>query len=140
MGPQATVMLQQRLIDAVAAMDDADHIPLIVDMNPQVPSRLSWILEGRGEDPGKVLAEMAQRLVAAGAEALAMPCNTAHYFASQINASVDVPFFDMVAMSCQAASEIVGPRGKVGILASPATDRISLFQKALRAYTKGTDY
>lgn len=134
MGPQATVLLQQRLIDAVEVTDDADHIPLIVDMNPQVPSRLSWILKGCGEDPGEVLVEMSQRLAASGARALAMPCNTAHHFASQISASVDIPFFDMVDMGCQAASNIVGRGGKVGILASPATDRISLFQKVLNTY------
>lgn len=134
MGPQATVLLQQRLIDAVEVTDDADHIPLIVDMNPQVPSRLNWILEGRGENPGEVLVEMAQRLAAAGAKALAMPCNTAHHFASQISASVDIPFFDMVDMGCQAASDVVGTGGKVGILASPVTDRISLFQKILEPY------
>lgn len=134
MGPQATVLLQQRLIDAVEVTDDADHIPLIVDMNPQVPSRLSWVLEGRGEDPGEVLVKMSQRLAAAGAKALAMPCNTAHHFASQISASVDIPFFNMVDMACQAASGVVGTGGKVGILASPATDRISLFQKSLGTY------
>ena len=129
MGPQATVMLQSRIIDAVRAEDDADHVPLIVDMNPQVPSRLDWILgEGR-VDPAPVLAAMARRLEAAGAEALAMPCNTAHYFADAIRGAVGIPFLDMVDLSCKAAVALAG--GKVGILASPATDRIGLFREAL---------
>ncbi len=66
---------------ASPAQDDADHIPLIVDQNPQVPSRISHLIEGTGDDPGPVLADMARRLVAGGAEALAMPCNTAHHYA-----------------------------------------------------------
>ena len=38
MGPEATVLLMQRLIAAVPARDDADHVPLLVDSNTRVPS------------------------------------------------------------------------------------------------------
>ena len=67
MGPQATVLLMERLIAATPATDDADHIPLIVDQNPQVPSRIRHLIEGTGEDPAPTLAAMAGRLAAAGA-------------------------------------------------------------------------
>lgn len=134
MGPEATVLLQQRLIAAIPATDDADHVPLLVDMNPQVPSRLSWILEGQGDDPGLALAAMAQRLEAAGAEALAMPCNTAHHFAPQIEASVSIPFLHMVNETCTRAADIVGRGGKVGVLASPATEQIELFVNAFAPF------
>ena len=130
MGPEATVLLQQRLIAAVPATDDADHVPLLVDMNPQVPSRLSWILDGQGDDPGVAMAAMARRLEVAGADALAMPCNTAHHFAPQIEQSVNIPFLHMVRETCERASGIVGPGGTVGVLASPATEQISLFINA----------
>lgn len=130
MGPEATVLLQQRLIAAVSAQDDADHIPLLVDMNPQVPSRLDWILKGQGDDPGAVLAAMARRLEGAGAEALVMPCNTAHHFAPQITAAVAIPFLHMVNETCARAAEIAGHGGTVGILASPATEEIGLFNNA----------
>ena len=41
MGPEATILLQQRLLATVVAYDDADHIPLLIDMNPQVPTPLN---------------------------------------------------------------------------------------------------
>jgi aspartate racemase len=131
MGPEATVLLMQKVIAATAAADDADHIPLLVDQNPQVPSRIARLIEGKGADPGPVLVEMAERLVAAGAEALAMPCNTAHHFAPQIASAVEVPFLDMVALSVAKARERAGAGGKVGILASPAIRRVGLFDAAL---------
>lgn len=133
MGPEATILLQTKLIEAVPAADDADHIPLIVDMNPQVPSRIAHLIEGRGEDPGPALAEMARRLEAAGAEALAMPCNTAHHYAGAIRAAVKVPFLDMVKASADLARRLVGPGGRVGILASPAVRMTGLFDDALGA-------
>lgn len=133
MGPGATVLLMQRIIDAVPAGDDADHIPLLVDQNPQVPSRIAHLLEGRGEDPGPVLAAMARRLEAAGAEALAMPCNTAHHYAPAIRAAAGVPLIDMVVLAADRALRLVGPGGTVGLLASPALRRVGLYDTPLAA-------
>ena len=132
LGPEATVLLMQKVIAAVPARDDGDHVPLIVDQNPQVPSRIRHLIEGSGEDPTPVLVEMARRLEGAGAEALAMPCNTAHHYASAIAESVSIPFIDMVALSVEQARTRVGAKGQVGILASPATRRIGLFDKVFR--------
>lgn len=128
MGPEATVLLMQKLLRAVPATDDADHIPLIVDQNPQVPSRIRYLLEGQGENPGPVLARMAANLERAGAEAIAMPCNTAHLFAPDIRAAITVPFIDMVQLAVTRAVQAGGP---VGILASPAVQKTGLFDRAL---------
>jgi aspartate racemase len=131
MGPQATVLLMQRLIDTTPAQDDADHIPLIVDQNPAVPSRIRFLLEGTGEDPAPTLAAMARRLQMAGAEALAMPCNTAHHFADTIRAATPLPFLDMVAASISAARSLAAGDTVIGILGSPALRRIGVFDRAL---------
>ncbi len=131
MGPEATILIMQKVLAGVQARDDADHIPLIVDQNPQVPSRIKHLLDGTGEDPGPVLADMARRLVAGGAEALAMPCNTAHHYADAIRAEVSVPFLDMVALSAQHAAVLAGGKGTIGILASPAIRKVGLFDAPL---------
>lgn len=133
MGPQATVLFQQKLIDAVPATDDSGHVPLIVDMNTQVPSRIAHLIEGTGEDPGPVLAGMARGLEAAGAEALAMPCNTAHHYAPRIRAAVAIPLIDMVALSVAEARRMAGPGGRVGVLASPAVQAAGIFDQAFAA-------
>ncbi len=134
MGPQATILLMQKVLASVEASDDADHIPLIVDQNSQVPSRIRHLIEGTGDDPGPVLAAMAKGLVGAGAEALAMPCNTAHHYAGAIRSAVKVPFLDMVDMSVIKAAGLAGFDGKVGILASPAVRKIGLFDARFAKY------
>ena len=130
MGPGATVLLMQKIMAATSARDDEGHVPLLVDQNTQVPSRLRHLLEHSGDDPGPVLAAMAVRLQGAGAQALAMPCNTAHHYAPTIRAAAHVPFLDMVALSVTEALRLAGPRGKIGILASPAVRRVGLFDAA----------
>ncbi len=132
MGPEATVLLMQRLIAAVPARDDADHIPLIVHQNPAVPSRIKRLIEGQGEDPAPVLAAMARDLAAAGAAALAMPCNTAHAYGAAVRGAVDLPFLDMIEATAQHLS-CVAPRGRIGMLASPAVRLVGVFDAAFDA-------
>ncbi len=133
MGPQATILLMQKLLDCVPAADDADHIPLIVDQNPQVPSRIRHLIDGDGEDPGPVLADMARRLVAGGALALAMPCNTAHHYADAVISAVSVPFLNMVSLSVAEAARRARAGARIGILASPAVRKVGLFDALLAA-------
>ena len=51
MGPEATILLMQKVLAAVPARDDADHVPLIVHQNPAVPSRIAHLIEGTGATP-----------------------------------------------------------------------------------------
>ena len=62
MGPEATILLMQKVLAAVPARDDADHVPLIVHQNPQVPSRIAALIEGTGANPTPVLEQMARDL------------------------------------------------------------------------------
>lgn len=126
MGPEATVLLMSRVLAAVRARDDADHIPLLVDQNPQVPSRIKALLEGGGDDPAPVLARMAARLEAAGAHALVMPCNTAHHYAPAIRKASTVPFISMVDLAADHAATLA-PGGQIGLLGSPALGRVGVF-------------
>jgi aspartate racemase len=129
MGPEATVLLMQKLLAAVPARDDADHVPLIVHQNPAVPSRIKRLIGGAGDDPAPVLARMARDLAAAGAMALAMPCNTAHAYAPQIMAATPVPFLDMREASMQRLRRILPPSAMVGLLASPAVRMVGVFDQ-----------
>ncbi len=133
LGPEATILLQQKVFAAVTAYDDSDHVPLLVDMNPQVPSRISHLIDGTGESPGPTLAAMAVRLQKMGSAALAMPCNTAHHYADAITGPVDIPFISMIDLAAEYALRNVGAGGTVGVLASPAVQKIALFEQALGA-------
>lgn len=133
MGPEATVLFMSRVIAAVPAQDDADHVPLIVDQNPAVPSRIKALLEGGGKDPAPVLVRMARRLEGAGAQALVMPCNTAHHYAPAIADAVDIPFLSMVEMAAGRAADLTSG-GRVGLLGSPALARVGVFDAPMAAH------
>jgi aspartate racemase len=132
MGPAATILLMQKVLAAVPARDDRDHIPMIVHQNPGVPSRIDALIGGTGDDPGPVLAGMARDLARAGARALAMPCNTAHHYAPQISGATDLAFLNMLGLSAAHLSARGAKR--VGMLASPAVRLTGVFDADFSAH------
>lgn len=129
MGPEATIDLMARVIRATPALDDIDHIRLVVDNNPKVPSRIKALIEKTGESPLTCLQEMARKLADWGVDVLAMPCNTAHYYHPGIQDVVRIPVLDMIGLS--VAAIIAGHPGlkTVGLLASTAVIDLQLYEK-----------
>ena len=132
MGPEATLDLMRRVLAATPAGDDGDHIHMIVDNNPKVPSRIAALIERTGADPAPELVRMARGLEAAGATVLAMPCNTAHAYAGQIAAAVTIPLLDMVKLTAGRIGRMVLPHRRIGMLASTAVKMLGLYDDALR--------
>ena len=129
MGPEATVDLMRRVIAKTPASDDQDHIHLIVESNPKIPSRIAHLIDGTGSDPTPELIRIAVNLQRAGADALAIPCNTAHAYAHSIRRAISIPLLDMVDLT---VDQIAGSRrlARVGLLASSAVIATELYAKA----------
>jgi len=127
MGPEATVDFLRRIVAATPARDDADHIRVLVDNNPKIPSRIAALVDGTGEDPLPVLIAMARGLEKQGADFLTIPCNTAHYYLPRIAEAVSIPVLDMVALSI---ARLLGKR--IGMLASPAVQKVGLYASRLK--------
>jgi len=127
MGPLATADFFRKLIDATPARDDDEHIPVLIHSVPQVPSRPAAILRG-GPSPLPALIVARDRLLAAGATMLAMPCNTAHHWYDDLAAGCAVPFVHIV----DAVADLlpVGAR-ELGIVATRATLRARVFEERL---------
>lgn len=128
MGPDATVELMRRVVASTPAKDDADHIHMLVDNNPKVPSRIRALLEGGDEQPGPVLAGMAQRLEQSGADVLVIPCNTAHYYHRDVQEAVGIPVWHLIEMSLAHIRAAHPEVQRIGLLASSAVQKIALFE------------
>lgn len=133
MGPEATVDLMARLIRLTPALDDADHVRCIVDNNPKVPSRIKALIEGGGASPVPELQDMARRLEAWGADFLAMPCNTAHYYFQDIQDAVSIPVLNLIEITAREVLSQQPGITSVGILGSTAILLTGLYQQAFAA-------
>jgi len=130
MGPLASHAFYGELIRLTRARRDQDHLHVIVDSDASIPDRTEFLLRG-GEDPRPALRASAERLVAAGAELLVMPCNTAAAFSEDVGQAAGVPLVDWIDTAVDRLQGI-GAR-KVGILATSGTVEVGLYQRRLES-------
>jgi aspartate racemase len=130
MGPLATVDFFNKVLAATPARSDSDHIPLLIQSDPRIPPRPSAILSG-GQSPLRDLLAGRDRLIAAGATALAMPCNTAHYWYPELVEGCSVPFISIVEASCFELGTLAKVGSPVGIIATRATLAAKIFDTPL---------
>lgn len=130
LGPESTIRLMQAVFDATPAEREQDHIHLIVDSNPKTPDR-SQALLGEGESPAPTLCESVRRLTGAGADLIAVACNTAHAFHDEMQAATAVPVLHMIELCARRAGERWPAGATLGLLATTGTVRSGLYQDAL---------
>lgn len=127
MGPEATADLFLKIIKSTRAEKDQDHIRVVIDSNPEIPDRTAFIM-GQGPDPRPLLIETAKNVEKMGASFIAIPCNTAHYFHSEIQAAVGIPVLHIMK---EVASYLRGKVTAAGLLASTGTVKTRLYDSAL---------
>ncbi len=131
MGPEATADFFQRVIANTPANSDQDHIRILIDNNPQVPDRTQAIL-GQGKSPVPALTSMAKNLESNGADLLAMPCNTAHYFHADISQEIDIPLLNMIFLAVEYIAQKLDSNSRIGILATSGTLQTEIYQQELQ--------
>ena len=118
MGPGATALLFQKLIDYTDAKSDAEHMHIIIDSNTAIPDRTTAILNGENT-PALYIVESGKKLESCGAELLLIPCNTSHYFYDDIQEQLSIPVVNMIAETAKVCLE--NGYTRVGILATTGT-------------------
>ncbi|MDP8098269.1 aspartate/glutamate racemase family protein [Pasteurella atlantica] len=135
MGPMATVDLYSKITALTPANCDQEHIPIVIDSFPQIEDRTAYILT-QNESPLDKMIESATRLEKAGAEALLIACNTAHYFAEPIQQKIDIPIIsiiDAVIEKIEDHNAVATERKlkKIVVLATNGTIKSKLYQTKL---------
>lgn len=128
MGPAATLDFLAKIQAFTPAQSDQDHIRVLVDINPKVPDR-----NAPGSLAGPMLAEMAGALRGAGADVLAIACNTAHAHAGLIQRASGLPLIDMIETGARAARDTGAMRA--GVLGTKGA--LKLYREYLAAQAMG---
>lgn len=137
LGPAATALFLQLVVDLTPATRDQEHLDLIVLDHSTTADRTAYILDPEHKvDPGPALARDAARLAALGAAFLSIPCNTAHHFAAQITAASGLEILDVVEETAGAAVRAAGS-APVAVLATDGTLLAGHYQGALQR--RGTE-
>ena len=132
MGPQATQVFYQFVLDRTDAARDQDHLPALILCDTGIPDRTAAILSGETEALYRRLLGDARMLERCGCTALAIPCNTSHYFADRLQGEIGVPIIHMLRET--AAVLAAQGRKRPGILATDGTIQTGLYQRECAAF------
>lgn len=143
-GPAATVDFMAKVVTHTPAGRDQEHIKMVVEQNPQIPDRTANLLHD-ATDPTMAMYATCKRLESAGANAIAIPCNTAHAFVERIQAYLRVPIVNMLTETVDAIVRQYGAGKTVGLLATSGTIKSQVYQDAarrtgLQIIVPGVDY
>ncbi|MGK7870220.1 aspartate/glutamate racemase family protein [Falsiroseomonas sp. E2-1-a20] len=130
MGPLASAQFMLRLTLLTPATRDQDHIPAILWSDPRVPDRTAARLQG-GEDPLPALLRGLRGLEAAGATAIAIPCNTAHGWYDALQAATPLPILHIVDAAEAELLRLGVKPGPIGLMGTAGTLAMRLYQDRL---------
>lgn len=132
LGPMATAYFYELLISHTKADCDQDHIDIIINSHATTPDRTAFIMGKSADDPLAVMAADLQRMKTYGADLVAIPCNTAHYFYDKLIASTDLPILNIMEETARCLSRL-GVR-RAGILATDGTVMTGTYDRYLSAH------
>ncbi len=128
LGPMATAYFLQLLTQMSDAKSDQEHMEILLHSKPQIPDRTRFILGQSGENPLPQMVEIGVDLKSQGAEAIAIPCVTAHYFQKNLEDAIGIPILNAVEETVLCLKE--AGISRAGVLATDGTIESGLFQRA----------
>ncbi len=129
LGPGATAHFMSLVTDMTDAPIDQEHIEMVVFSTPSIPDRTRHILDNSQPSPLPKMLAVGQKLASLGAQFIAIPCVTAHYFYEKLETGIPVPIINGVGETVRHLKE----HGvtKVGIMATDGTIQSGIFAREL---------
>ena len=131
MGPAATAYFYELLTRMADAGADQEHIETYIISRPAIPDRTAYILGKSSENPAPPMIEIGRILGALGAEIIAIPCVTAHFFFDELSRGIEVPLINAV----RETAEFLKLKGvkNAGLMATDGTISSRLFSAELES-------
>ena len=130
LGPLSSAYFYEMITLHTYAMKDQDHIDIVLSSKSTTPDRTDYILGCSSDDPSTHMIEEIDKLVSYGADYIAIPCNTAHYFYDKLIEKSKVPILNMVSDTVEYC--VNSGAKKIGILATRGTVGAGIYDKVCR--------
>lgn len=129
LGPLATTHFMELVIAMTDAATDQDNVDMIVYNFPSIPDRTGYILGSNLRSPLPGLLSVGRSLARQGADCIAIPCMTAHFFYEELCAAIPAEILHGVRGTVQHLKE----QGvtAAGVMATDGTLASNLFIREL---------
>lgn len=131
MGPFATSVFFERIIEQTKASKDQEHLDIMILNHATLPDRTELIMNHEKEPFIKKVQKDMQLFEYAEVANIAIPCNTSHYFYEDIQRSTNIPVIHMVRSTAEYVANIIGENKKIAVLATDGTIQSGVYQQEL---------
>lgn len=132
MGPLASAYFMMRLTLLTEADCDQDQVPAVLWSDPRIPDRADNIYQG-GADPFPWFTDAIDKMASVGCGAIAIPCNTAHYWFDRLQRHTALPILHIGDATAVELRKTTPKGAAVGILGTTTTLDMRLYQDRLEA-------
>lgn len=132
LGPMATAYFFELLTGMTDVKKDQEHMQILIQSIPNTPDRTAYILNSNSPDPLPYMVKAGKDLKQQGADYLAIPCVTAHYFYEELKKQIGLPIIPLLNETAYEFQRL--NINKVGILATSGTISCGLLQDILQIH------
>lgn len=137
MGPYATISFYQILLAATPVTKDWDHLRVIIDVNPHIPSRSRHHLYGE-ESPVPAMIESCRRLEKYPVDFIAIPCNSACCFISELQSHIAIRMLNIIEIATSSMANRFPAVRRVAVVGGVTTYERRIYEPFLNA--QGIEY
>jgi aspartate racemase len=136
LGPMSSVYFYEMLTLHTAVTRDQEHLNILISSRADIPDRTDFITGRSQDNPLPKMCLEVEKLAQAGAEVIAIPCNTAHYFYDGVARTSPVPILNIINETASFCASL--GLSRVGVLATEGTSRSGAYREALES--RGIEY
>lgn len=135
MGPKATSVFFDNIVDKTVAECDNEHIDIVILNDTKIPDRTEAIKTGIFKNILSKLHQDIRKLEYLNVDNIVIPCNTACFFIEELQKYTPIPIINMVNETVKYIRNIATQSNiSVGILATDGTIKSQMYQKELQKY------
>lgn len=129
MGSYATVDFFKNILDQFKVQKEWEYPKIIINNNPKLPSRTRAILYDE-PSPAPGMIEGCKLLEQAGADFIAIPCNSAHAWYEEIVSQVNIPVINIIETTTHYILQNYQNIKKIGVISGEVVIKKKLYEKS----------
>lgn len=129
MGPFASTAFYLKILKLTNAKKDWEHLRVIIDNNPHIPSRSRHVLYNE-ESPVEGMKKSCKQLEKYPVDVIAIPCNSASYFIDFFKDEISIPILNIIEITSNYIGENYNKAKRVVVFGSA----VIYYKKAYKKY------
>jgi aspartate racemase len=114
------------------AQKDWNHLRLVIDNNPHIPSRSRAYLY-KEDSPVSGMVESCSKLEHYPVDLIAVPCNSATFYINEVQAQIGIPILNILEVTSQSVKNKLQQESRVAVLGGNITYLEKMYRPFLEA-------